>query len=150
MVFCQGSSFSEFWISSMKFKDNFYPTIEMFHQKRTYYGLLAGIPDSETNARQIKYDEANARRIFGDIPIHLVSPIEKKWTNRNGEEKAELPKITCMVELSHYQPMNDKSKECSKLCLIWYQNGYAFPIDKKVIEHIARLEWSEYSEDAYL
>lgn len=134
----------------MLFKDNISPSIDRFLQRRTYYGVLEGVPDSTINKDNIEYAKGEALRHFGIKNIYVITPTEKKWLRTNGEEKAELPHITCMAELTHYEPMKDASKECSKLCLIWFQNEYAFPIAEEILQKINELEWKICSEDKYL
>lgn len=132
------------------FKDLVRPTIEKFFQTKTYYGLLEGVPNSRINQDIVKSDIQKGERFLGIDTIYLIPPVEKKQVFTSGKEMASLPKITCFVELSHYQPMKDLSKECSKLCLIWYQDDFAFPIAETISEQIKQLSWTELSEDAYL
>lgn len=134
----------------MRFKDLISPSIERIFQTRTYYGLLEGVPNSEINQGMIKADIPKGKRLFGIDAIHLIPPVEKKQVFSSGKEMASLPKFTCFAELSYYKPMKDEEKECSTLCLIWYQDDFAFPIAETILEQIKHLNWAELSEDAYL
>lgn len=134
----------------MEFKDLISPTVEQIFQTRTYYGLLEGVPNSKINKRMVNADISKGKRLFGIDTVHLISPVEKKQIFPSGKEMSSLPKITCFAELSHYKPMKDEEKECSTLCLIWYQDDFAFPIAEIILEQIKHLNWGELSEDAYL
>ena len=125
-------------------------TIERFFQVKTYYGLLEGVPNSEINLEIMERTKEEAKKYFGINAIYLIKPEEKKQVLTSGKEMASLPRITCMVELSHYEPIKNPSMECSRLCLIWFQNDYAFPIDNDIIKTIGELDWNKQSEDAYL
>lgn len=134
----------------MIFSDNIHPTVERLFQRKTYYGLLEGIPNSEINKSMVENCKEEARRYFGISKVLLISPGEKIRILSPGREMAELPTVVCMAELSHYKPMKDLSLECSRLCLIWYQEDYAFPVDPEILAAIANLSWKECSEDGYL
>lgn len=134
----------------MKFKDQLSPSIERFFQRRTYYGVLEGVTDPRINKINLEDAKAEALRYFGVKNIYVITPTERKWVRSNGEEKAELPRITCMAELMHYEPMKNKEMECSRLCLIWLQEEYAFPIADEILREISKLDWKNLSEDDYL
>ena len=132
----------------LKFIDNVSPMPDQFFQRRTYLGVLEGVPNSEINNEMLQYHQAEAKRRFGLDNIFQIKPAEK--TNVARPNYAALPSVTCMMELTHYQPMKNSDMECSKLCLIWYQETFAFPIDANICAQIAKLSWTEYSEDYYL
>jgi hypothetical protein len=134
----------------IRFKDLTNPTIEQFFQTKTYYGLLEGIPNSKINRDMVKSDIPKGKRLFGINAVHLIPPVEKKEVFQSGKEMASLPSVTCFAELSHYKPMQDLEKERSVLCLIWYQDDFAFPIAETILAKIKDLSWGELSEDVYL
>jgi hypothetical protein len=133
----------------IEFKD-LAPAINQFFQTHTYYGLLEGTPNSRINKGIVKSSIDKGKRLFGIDTIHLIQPVEKKKLLQSGKEMASLPRITCFAELSHYKPMQDLSQEQSVLCLIWYQDRFAFPIDEAIVAQIKQLSWTELSEDTYL
>jgi hypothetical protein len=43
--------------------------------------------------------------------------------------------------------VRDKSKDCSVLAAVWFQDTFAFPIDPLVLEHFRGVDWAEKAED---
>jgi hypothetical protein len=117
----------------MKFKDGITLTIERLFQKRSYYALIKGVPNTEVNQEMVQNIKFEASRLSGVKATHVIVPIEKKMIVADKEVMSSLPNITCMAELSYYKPIHDMSFECSRLCLVWYQEEYVFPIDKNIL-----------------
>lgn len=131
----------------MKFK-NMHVSVDRLFQWKTYYGVLEGVPNHAINQQMLISIKEKAKRELHVNTIYLIPPIEKIKTTST-RVVATLPNITCMAELSHYQPMADQSMEYSRLGLIWFQDDYAFPIDSTIKKHVNELEWETMSEDAY-
>lgn len=131
----------------MRFKNNRNPSVEILHQMQTYFGLYEGVPTTKLNRTYIDIAKQRAQSLFPDLPIYLVPPVEKKQTTPSGSEYALLPSVTCFAYLSD-API-DREMECSRLCAIWYQSAYAFPIDAQILEYFSEVDWESVSEDSW-
>lgn len=131
----------------MKFRDNRRPSLEFLNQKQTYFGLYEGVPTAEINRDYVAHAQQDAKTLFSGLPLYLVPPIEKVWTNNSGSAYASLPGVTCIAYLSD-KPMNP-DMECSRLIVLWYQDSYALPIAPHILEHLSGVDWETVSEDSW-
>lgn len=140
-----------------QFADDISPNVNQFVQRKTYLGLLEGVPNTEINNSDIPARVEEVKRIFSVENVLIIQPEqtpigpkEPLYTGRNGQPvyRARLPSVTCMMDLSSYY-VGDPEKEWSRLGLLWYQEEYAFPIDQKVIDEIKRYSWKKLSIDEY-
>lgn len=60
----------------MRFKDNICPAIEQIFQRKTYHGLLEGVPNTAINQGMLHRVVEKGKRLFGIDTIHLIRPTE--------------------------------------------------------------------------
>ena len=121
-------------------------TIKTIKQWETYGGLLEGVPTKRSNKRTIERTKKEAKKITGVHQIFLIEteqkPIEHIKNYVFGTP-ASLPKITCVAELWYNDVFRDKNKMFSSLCIIWYQEDYAFPIEEHILDAIKEIPFSK-------
>ena len=111
----------------------------------TYGGLLAGHPSREMNRRIM--DQLVARRTrpkgYG-VPMllePLETPVEKIPSDTDWSTAADLPAITCIAQFISDVLPDDTDSIASTLCVIWFQDEFAFPIDSHIRVELAALDW---------
>lgn len=121
-------------------------TIKRIEQWHTYGGLLEGIPTDKMNERIIDRTKKETEEFFGMKEIFLIAP---KQTPIDYDGKypfgnpASLPGVTCVAELWHNDVFRDTDKMFSSLCIIWFQEDYAFPIEKDILSKIKEIPFSK-------
>jgi len=133
-------------------------TLVAIHQEMTYRGLVEGTPRRQVNDACIRDAIQEARQLClpGASPV-LIPPAKRGYHRRPGDmdksrslsgEPAEfLPSITCIGIFDDALPAHDANKDYSELTIVWYQDRYAFPIDKTVVTQIRALEWDTLATD---
>jgi len=111
----------------------------------TYGGLLVGHPSREMNRRIM--DDLVARRTrpkgYG-VPVllePLETPVEKTSPDLSWSTAANLPAITCIAPFISDVLPGDADSIASTLCVIWFQDEFAFPIDAHIKVELAALDW---------
>lgn len=121
-------------------------TIKRIKQWHTYGGLLEGIPTDKMNARIIERTKIDAKEFSRMEEIYLIEPkqepIDYDGNYRFGNPAA-LPGVTCIAELWHNDVFRDTDKMFSSLCIIWFQEDYAFPIDEEIVKAIKKIPFSK-------
>ena len=120
--------------------------VKSFYQWETYGGLLEGLPNDNMNRRIIEITKDRAKDFVFMEEIYLIEPKEAP-IHYEGKypfgTPAALPGITCVAELWYNDVFRDKEKMFSSLCIIWFQEDYAFPIDEEIIEKINGIPYSQ-------
>jgi hypothetical protein len=119
-------------------------------QRRTYEGLLMGLPTAEGN-RRLLASLPQQHRHYG-CPAHVIQP-QEELLNGNGPSgepypfgtPARLPPILCVGRFESHEPAADKSADGSGLVVVWFQGGFAFPIDEDAIKAIAAIDWDAHA-----
>ncbi|NHN25988.1 hypothetical protein FIA58_009910 [Flavobacterium jejuense] len=121
-------------------------TIKSIKQWHTYGGLLEGIPNDKMNARIIERTKIEAKEFSHMEEIYLIEPKEMP-IDYDGKypfgNPAALPGVTCVAELWHNDVFRDTNKMFSSLCIIWFQEDYAFPIDEEIVKAIKEIPFSK-------
>jgi uncharacterized protein (TIGR02996 family) len=123
--------------------------LDSLRQYCHYSGLLEGLPTREMNQRHIAHlvsEEQSRRR---EAPYLIEPPerlIERDQPSRFGTP-AWIPGIACIGQFDSLQPARDASRDGSVLTIIWFQHGWAFPIDPGVYEQIRAIDWEKYAHD---
>lgn len=119
-------------------------TIESIKQWHTYRGLFAGIPNERLNEKIIKRTKRAARAFCHMDEIYLIEPKQKPidYDGKHSLESnpASLPEVTCMAVLWS-NSLRDPEKDYSSLCIIWFQEDYAFPIEKDILSKIKEIPY---------
>lgn len=121
-------------------------TIKRIKQWLTYDGLLEGLPTARMNNGILLDVKEDAKKFCGFDEVYLIepplTPIHYDGKYPFGEP-VSLPKVTCIIELWYYTTFRDSEKDFSSLGVIWFQDDYAFPIDKEIIEEMKKIPFSE-------
>ncbi len=132
--------------SDLIIETNINVTIKSIKQWHTYGGLLEGIPTDKLNERIINRVKKEAKEFSGIEETYLIEP-KQKPIDYEGKypfgSPASLPRVTCVAELWHHDVFKNKDKMFSSLCIIWFQEDYAFPIDKDILNKIKEVPFSK-------
>ena len=132
-------------------------TVELvaLDQFPTYEGLLIGVPTRRMN--QEKMDRLVARYLdpgrYG-VPL-LLTPEQRPAdgsapatgdgaTTTGADAAAVLSPVTCVARFIS-SGLSGSNDIWSILRLIWFQDSFAFPIDPRVREQIAGLDWDAHA-----
>jgi len=125
---------------------NIEANIKRMMQWHTYDGLLNGLPTIEMNNRHLVVAKEEAKKICYHDEIYLIEPKQTPIPHK-GEypfgEPASLPAVTCIAKIRYIFPFRDKTKDYSSLGIVWFQEDFAFPIDKDVLEKIKAIPFRE-------
>ncbi len=100
--------------------------------------MLEGIPSESYNAEKI-YKEGR------DVGFNEIYVIEPKQTRISyfSDEKYTIPKVTCRITVQSIENLKDASKDFSTLRIVWFQEDYAMPIDKDIINKLRKLPYQK-------
>jgi uncharacterized protein (TIGR02996 family) len=121
--------------------------IRSIRQWFTYGGLLEGLPTDRMNremTERLLREERDKGAWLGEP--YLVSPVARPIEYHHDRPypfgtPEEFPAVTCVARLESFSPARDKTKDCSSLTAIWFQDTFAFPIDPLVLEHFRGVDW---------
>ena len=116
-------------------------------QFAVYADVLEGVPDRAINDGIIADALALAKRTHGLDPV-LITPRERPLGSR--PSRVSLPSICCVGRFRSPQPARDPSAERSEVCLVWFQDQFAFPINAEVAAESATLVGSEIATDDFM
>ncbi|MCU0437899.1 MAG: hypothetical protein MUC49_08270 [Raineya sp.] len=115
-------------------------------QQKQSYTMLEGLPTKEHNRNYIKRIEEDAEKFCGFGNIYLVEPVETP-IHYDGKyflgDPAELPRIVCIMTVECRDVFQNKEKDYSSLCIIFFQNDFAFPIDSEILEKIKQIPYRQ-------
>jgi len=121
-------------------------SIKRIKQWYTYDGLLEGLPTTRMNNRILEDAKEDAKIFCGLEEIYLIEP-QQTPLSYSGKypfgDPASMPNVTCIAELWYHATFKDKEKDFSSLGVIWFQNDFAFPIDKEIIEKLKEIPFSK-------
>jgi hypothetical protein len=129
--------------------------LKALHQQRTYESLLAGHPDEALN-REIVWEalERAFVRVYGFGQPHLIPPVEcpiplspEELEYPRSGEPIRIPDIVCTARFESYQPVRNPAEQFSCLVIVWFQDYFAPPIDKAVLDTIQSLDWETLAAD---
>lgn len=108
--------------------------ISYFWQKKTYSGVNSGKPNKQINENIIKQEKGSGSGTYLIEPPKIRLPFFKI-------SKRVLPSVMCRVNVSYDGWIEDC--DSSSLSIVWFQDDYAYPIDKKIIEKIKKIPYSK-------
>lgn len=112
------------------------------YQTRGYEGALFDRPDRATvieNAFAFARWSLKFRGTPALIPVRTVS--------RAAHGYERLPDILCIGELPWARPVREVSQMFSAATLVWFQDAFALPIAREVLEEMRELDWTRIAED---
>ncbi|MBE0527609.1 MAG: hypothetical protein IH629_00185 [Thermoleophilia bacterium] len=114
----------------------------------TYEGLLLGMPTREMNQEMI--DRLIARYVhpaeYG-VPLLLKpeqQPLEVPEHRPVHGTPATLPSVTCIARFNSDGQLGTDDI-WSVLRLIWFQEDFALPIEERVLQQIAEIDWETHA-----
>ena len=116
----------------------------------TYGNLLEGIPNLRHNKIIIERTISEAKELFHLQKVHLIEPVLTpiEYQGRYPFGKTEsLPRITCLAELKCSLAFKNKDMDFSGLGLVWFQDDYAFPIEKNINDTIKKIPYRKICEE---
>ena len=125
-------------------------------QCTTYAGLIEGNPGKSMNDGIVEQAISEAQRhcVDGAKP-YLLAPARRDFLREPGDmaivpvvlEPIEwLPLVLCVGFFSGPSVRNPNAYK-SVLTLVWFQDEYAMPIDARILERIAFLNWDAVAMD---
>ena len=117
-------------------------------QYYTYEGLLLGVPTWEMN--QDMMDRLVASYVhpaeYG-VPLLLEPeqrPIDLPEHRQVHGTPAALPSVTCIARFNSGGQLGTDDI-WSVLRVIWFQEGFAFPIEDRALRQIAEIDWERHA-----
>lgn len=104
--------------------------VRKISQWATYGSQMEGAPGKEMNEVEIEGAYQKARQYCGIDEVYLVQADPQTII------EVALPSITCVALLRIHSAFRNPDKDYSLLGLIWFQNDFAFPINKEVLDLI--------------
>lgn len=104
------------------------------------------IPEDELNELRSRWVKSNEIRTKFSEGHQLSSYeiMESEWP-----EPVCIGSVCCRA-LFESKPIDDEAGMLSELIVIWFQDGFAMPIDPDVIEQIKAIDWNKEAEDTDL
>ena len=119
--------------------------IQEIRQRRTYEGLIEGLPTREGNAKLLQ------RLVSADygysVPSHLIQPIESAIDIPDypfGTPSA-LPLVMCVARLRSLEPVRGHKGDLSALAVIWFQQDFSFPATPELLPSLLSVNWDQHA-----
>lgn len=129
-------------------------TLTNINQSYVYEGLLAGLPDAESNRELIEQFLRDAKTLFTDAssePV-LLEPvtyeIELPEVLKGRKIVHErIPYVSCTAFFISEPTNKNKEADASHCTIVWFQDELAMPIDAAIMERIKAFDWEEHAVD---
>ena len=112
--------------------------ISSIEQFLTYANMIEGHPSQGYN-EEVIYREGKDKR-FNEI--FVIEPKQRQISYLS-EDNYSIPLVTCRVTVQSNKNLKDASKDFSSLRIVWFQDDYAFPIDKEIIEKLKEIPYQK-------
>ncbi len=116
-------------------------SITELNQSSTYNGMLEGYPNQRINAILVKGFTEQLEKKHGQ-KVLLIPPIETPKPDEFAPLRnpwMELPGVACEAHLFS----KSLGEFGSSLIVCWYQDEFAFPVARSVLEALACIAWRE-------
>ena len=117
-------------------------------QYYTYEGLLLGVPTQEMNQEDMDRLLAEyVRPAEYGVPLLLQptqQPLEVPQHRPVHGTPATLPSVTCIARFNSGGQLGTDDI-WSVLRVIWFQEGFAFPIEDRALRQIAEIDWERHA-----
>ncbi|WP_166382438.1 hypothetical protein [Polaribacter sp. 11A2H] len=108
--------------------------ISLFYQKKTYSGVSSEKPNKQINENILNQVKGWGSGTYLIEPPKIKLPFFKIY-------KRVLPSVMCRVDVSYDGWIEDC--DSSSLSIVWFQDDYAYPIEKNIIEKIKKIPYSK-------
>ena len=138
--------------------------IQLFrlYQRYTYEGVLGGLPDDERNSNLCQEAVAHSRArpwLSAGAPVTLIRPkirreqaqltprFMRQWERMTGSNVSPplyvpyLPLVMCVGAFSSDVLKARPDEFGSHLCIVWFQEQFALPVDPSVEREIQQVAW---------
>lgn len=119
--------------------------IVQLHQYESYINVGVGYANARTNSYLLIDAISSAKKLFGINEIYVIHPGEDIVNPKvvsNHPPNVELPSITCIAEIRCDATIRNQSGIYT-LGVCWFQDEYAFPIDKSILEKFKEIPFSK-------
>ena len=140
--------------------------IQLFrlYQRRTYEGMAGGWPDDERNSNLCQEAVAHARArpwLSAGAPVILIPPkirreqprltqkFVRQWERMTGSSVSPLPPVPYLPAILCFGAFSSDVLKArpdefgSHLCIVWFQETFALPIDPAVERKIRQIAWED-------
>jgi len=131
--------------------------LTIINQSYVYEGLLAGLPDAESNRELIERVLGDAKAQFTDVssePVLLEPetyeielPAALKGRNNVYER---IPYVACRAFFISEPTKKNEEADASHCTIVWFQDELAMPIDPAIMEKIKAFDWDEHAVDFFI
>lgn len=117
-------------------------TLESIAQRKTYSGMLAGLPNSKINDMIIESAVMQTNKQRHTV-AHLIDPVR---TNHelHGKPYERIPAICCNAFFDS-GPKKFTNNDLSFLCIVWFQEEFAMPIADDILSKIMAVDWDKHA-----
>jgi hypothetical protein len=119
---------------------------DMIAARRTYLGLIEGIPNDRMNERMIDGLKIMCKRAFCHDRFVVLPPV---MTPRefNGKSWKALPACAIGGLFRSIRTVRDHSKTYSLLAILWFQESFDPLISPQALALMQQLDWAQLAED---
>ena len=114
--------------------------------RRTYLGLIEGVPNDAINERMIDDLKSMCSRTFCVEQCVVLAP---SMTTRQyrGKSWRALPSSAIGGLFRSLRPVRDRNKTYSRLAVLWFQNAFEPLLSRETLQAIQQLHWTRLAED---
>jgi hypothetical protein len=125
-------------------------------QSRVYADVLEGVPNRTINQGIVQQAVAVAKRLH-HLNATVIEPTERRL-DRGGLAADEptneftpfaLPAVQCIGTFRAHGHARDPDATYSDLCVVWYQEAMALPIDPTIRDAMSSLSWADLATDGF-
>jgi len=112
-----------------------------------YEGLPDGVPTRACNAKLVASIVEESAAAGGNVV--LVPPVESPiaHSGADGPDSAWLlPRTAVRARFESTDPVSDAG-DYSELTVVWFQEGWALPVDPGVADRLRHLDWDAHARD---
>jgi len=115
----------------------------------TYGRHLAGSPTGELNRHILGQAAARYTRLDGGNPPLVLepvpAPVELPGSRAFDPHSVALPAATCAARFGSGKLPGDDQGIASMLRVVWFQDDFAFPIDRVVAVELEAVDWEAHA-----
>jgi hypothetical protein len=151
-------------MSSITLADGRRIQLVRLYQRYTYEGMPTGLPDDERNSNLCQEAVAHARArpwLSAGAPVTLIRPkirreqaqltpkFVRQWERMTGSNVSPplyvpyLPRVICIGAFSSDVLKTRPDELGSHLCIVWFQDEFALPVDPATQREIEQVAWEE-------
>lgn len=118
-------------------------TLQDISQTLTYANILEGIPYEVSAEEMADLHLKWAQDRFKSCKVMLLAP---RLRPVPGVEAMHIGNVCCTA-IFESDAINEETFMISQLVIVWFQDGFAWPIDPSVVQQIKALDWNNLAID---